>query len=131
MSKILLTFEHDRPDTFDNVNIYRSLEKGEKGKFVKSLHRNELEWACDKYGCYVTENKPGTYYYSISLSNRFGESECQWGESVEIPEQTKVMEDRINTIFDQSIRQFWNLEKAITKKYSQKFSYLKWKVKNR
>lgn len=125
MSEIQIKFYHNNPNSFNRVNIYRSLNKNYMGKLIKSFPKSRLMREGNLFVCNFIDKEIGMRYYNVSVAS---ESFC--GSSNPISENSSIttFELNIDSIYDSAVDELARLEKSLKKKISQKFSYLKRKT---
>lgn len=125
MSEIQITFTHDAPNTFNRVNIYRSLNKNYMGKLIKSFPKSRLMREGNLFVCNFIDKEIGMRYYNVSVAS---ESFCISSNPISENSSITTFEANIDSIYDSAVDAFARLEKSLKRKISQKFSYLKRKT---
>jgi len=125
MSKIQIKFNHNNPNSFNRVNIYRSLNKNYMGKLIKSFPKSRLMREGNLFVCNFIDKEIGMRYYNVSVAS---ESFCTSSNPISENSSITTFELNIDSICDSAVDTLARLEKSLKKKISQKFSYLKRKT---
>ena len=128
MSEIQITFTHDAPNTFNRVNIYRSLSKNYRGKLIKSFPKSRLLRKRNLFVCNFIDKQIGTHYYNVSVANGSMQSGFCRGNPITVNSSIRTFEASVDSIYDSAVDALARLEKSLKRKISQKFSYFKRKT---
>lgn len=125
MSKIQIKFNHNNPNSFNRVNIYRSLDKNYIGKLIKSFPKSRLMREGNLFVCNFIDKEIGMRYYNVSVAS---ESFCTSSNPVSENSSITTFEQNVESVYDAALDALVKLEKSLKRRISQKISYLKRKT---
>jgi len=125
MSKIQIKFNHNNPNSFNRVNIYRSLNKNYMGKLIKSFPKSRLMREGNLFVCNFIDKEIGMRYYNVSVAS---ESFCTSSNPISENSSITTFEQNVESVYDSALDALVKLEKSLKRKISQKISYLKRKT---